>query len=155
MRVTVKVNTPKFNREVKRALDQLRDRVDGYNTSSVGVDSKLAQTTHPTNGDLTFGQLSAILEYERPHLRPTANKRKNVWSAVLGKSMLAVVRGKKKLKAAMEQVAELMGKDVRATIDAGVPPSNAPSTVAKKGFNHPLIETGAYRDSIVGEVTKG
>ncbi len=31
---------------------------------------------------------------------------------------------------------------IRAYIDAGVPPPNAPATAARKGFNKPLVDTG-------------
>lgn len=38
--------------------------------------------------------------------------------------------------------------DVRRTIQNHVPPPNAPSTIRRKGFDHPLIETGHLSDSI-------
>lgn len=37
-------------------------------------------------------------------------------------------------------------------IDEGYPPPNAPSTIARKGFDHPLIETGEMRDSLEVDV---
>ena len=38
-------------------------------------------------------------------------------------------------------------------IDAGHYTPNAPATVAKKGFNHPLLDTGKMRDSTTYKVT--
>lgn len=50
------------------------------------------------------------------------------------------------------QTAEFIKSLIVAAIDEGVPPPNAPSTIAKKGFDHPLVETGEMRDNIEAHV---
>ena len=41
---------------------------------------------------------------------------------------------------------------IRAYIDRGISPGNAPSVIARKGFDKPLVETGALYDSFGYEV---
>jgi phage gpG-like protein len=48
----------------------------------------------------------------------------------------------------------LKAQMVRA-IDAGIPPPNAPSTVAAKGSSKPLIDSGQLKQSITSEVRGG
>lgn len=48
--------------------------------------------------------------------------------------------------------AQVFAGSMQAKISAGVPPPNAPSTVAKKGSSTPLIDTGQFRSSIRGKV---
>ena len=43
---------------------------------------------------------------------------------------------------------------LKAIINKGMPPPNAPYTIAKKGFDHPLLDTGHMRDSVAHEVEK-
>lgn len=38
-------------------------------------------------------------------------------------------------------------------IDSGYPPPNAPLTIHKKGFDHPLIETSDMREALEDRVT--
>jgi len=48
----------------------------------------------------------------------------------------------------MASTADFIKSLIVEAIDDGMPPPNAPATIAKKGFDHPLIETGEMRDSI-------
>jgi len=50
------------------------------------------------------------------------------------------------------QVAEIQ---ITATIDRGVPPPNAPSTIAAKGSSQPLFDTGQLYGQISHEVRDG
>ncbi len=62
-------------------------------------------------------------------------------------------------KGSAAEALEFLGRwavaQVRAKIDAHIPPPNAPSTEARKGFDHPLIETRRLYDSIKSEVRSG
>lgn len=50
--------------------------------------------------------------------------------------------------------ADLVKRLIIEKIDSGMPPPNAPSTIARKGFDHPLIETGELRDAVECRVTE-
>ena len=48
----------------------------------------------------------------------------------------------------MIKTAEFVKSLIVKAIDDGIPPPNAPSTVKRKGFDHPLVETGEMRDNV-------
>lgn len=160
MRATVTFKTVAWQKQIARGLKDFADLADrSPNTATVGVDPSKANTRHP-NSTLTYGALGALMEYgggnvpERPHLRPTITANKRGWGIMLGKGMVKVAKSRRGLPELMQRVGNKMAEDVRLTIRRGVPPSNAPSTVSQKGFDHPLIETGLYMNSITAQVTK-
>lgn len=48
----------------------------------------------------------------------------------------------------MIKTAEFVKSLIVKAIDDGIPPPNAPPTVERKGFDHPLVETGEMRDNV-------
>jgi hypothetical protein len=48
----------------------------------------------------------------------------------------------------LEQLGEQMAEDLVDSLTELTSPPNAPTTVAKKGFDDPLIETGQLRNAI-------
>ena len=57
--------------------------------------------------------------------------------------------------AALDRLAQVCAGEIQAKIAGGVPPPNAPSTIAKKGSSTPLINTGQFRSSIRGKLDRG
>lgn len=55
---------------------------------------------------------------------------------------------KLRMDKAVRDQAKIMQKEMRDSIESWDRPPNAPSTVAQKGFDDPLIDTGLYKDSI-------
>lgn len=49
---------------------------------------------------------------------------------------------------------EYVANELKMSINEFSTPANAPSTIARKGFNKPLIQDGHMRDSITYEVTE-
>ena len=49
---------------------------------------------------------------------------------------------------ALNRMGEVMQGQLLASIDAMVDPPNAPSTIKRKGFNKPLVDTGKMRKSV-------
>jgi hypothetical protein len=75
----------------------------------------------------------------------------------LSKLMQSVLMGKRTAENALELLGLKAVGEIQERISAGVPPPNAPSTVAQKGSSTPstpLIETGALRASISHRVTE-
>jgi HK97 gp10 family phage protein len=56
------------------------------------------------------------------------------------------------LAESMEKGGAVMANAMRRTIDAGVPPPNAPSTIAQKGSSKTLFDTGLMYGEIQSEV---
>lgn len=65
-----------------------------------------------------------------------------------------VVRGTQSIEQAQARVGVWIVGQIRSRIAAGIQPPNAPSTVAKKGSDTPLIDTGQLRSSIDSRVVK-
>lgn len=61
---------------------------------------------------------------------------------------------KKLEKSFMENMAKRIVREVKQIIKQGSTAPNAPSTVAKKGFNHPLMDTELLYDNVAAEVVK-
>lgn len=62
--------------------------------------------------------------------------------------------GARQIERAMNQVAARVAGDIDASLLAWSDPPNAPYTVFRKGFNDPLVETGAMANDIDYEVTR-
>lgn len=52
----------------------------------------------------------------------------------------------------LDAVAQVVAGEMQGRIAQGIPPPNAPSTIAKKGSSTPLIDTGQLRSSITGKL---
>ena len=59
---------------------------------------------------------------------------------------------KKRKKILFTQIGRSAVKEVKHIISSGSTVTNAPATIAKKGFNHPLYEKGVYLANVNFEV---
>jgi len=84
---------------------------------------------------------------ERSYLRSTVDEHRLRYIAMVSKAAKKIVEG-----ADPTQVMGLIGSvavgDVQRKIANRIPPPNAPSTIARKGSDVPLIDTGRLRQSI-------
>ena len=65
--------------------------------------------------------------------------------AVQAKEML---HGRLRFDVAARRLARILAAEMKAQIESLRTPPNAPSTVKRKGFNNPLIDTRLYKNSI-------
>jgi hypothetical protein len=84
---------------------------------------------------------------ERSFLRATVDENRWAYRLALVKAMIARIFSYR-FKGHLEDFGKRVVKDVRAKIDSHVPPPNAEYTIEQKGFDHPLVETGAMRDAV-------
>jgi len=93
---------------------------------------------------------------ERSYLRSTIDKGREKYVDQLGKILDAAYMGKTEslstLRRGLGRLGAKAAGDVQRTMTALSSPPNAPSTVAKKGADNPLIDTGRLRQSIDFEV---
>lgn len=87
----------------------------------------------------------------RPFFRQTIQEQKKNWSVL----MMDGIAAGYDLEKCFGLVGTQMQGDVQMSITQWTSPPNAPSTVAKKGFQKPLIETSLMRDSIKYEIVEG
>lgn len=103
-----------------------------------------------------IGRIATINEYgvpehnqlPRPFMRYTVLKNKSKWVDILRE----VLPENLDVDRSLNILGEIVREDVSDMITAFADPPNRPSTIARKGFNDPLIETGLMRDSVAWKV---
>lgn len=125
----------------------------------VGIHAEDAAYTYP-NG-MTLGEVAEIHEFGLAEPRVPRRSAivgwfdENLPSArwKLMREMRLVAKGQQPYAEALKIFAEWAARRIRDRIDdrtAFAP--NAPSTIEKKGFDYPLVESGVLRHSIKGTV---
>lgn len=125
----------------------------------VGVVGAEADRIHPLRGDLTIGEVAMINEMgspaagvpQRSFLRSTFDQHRSLVEQAKLAAVKVVFAGESAV-AALHTAGQALVKEVVKTIDRGVPPPQAQSTIDKKGHDHTLIDTHTLRDSINSDV---
>lgn len=144
-------------------VSQVQDIDRGYDDmlatlrSMTGV--QILVGVRPDGGDPDIAQIAEWQEFgtkdghvpERSFLRATVDERKTLIANLLTDAVKKVVRGAKP-KNAYGQVGRRVVFEVQRRISSRIDPPNAPSTIAKKGSDKPLIDTGHLHTSIDYEV---
>lgn len=109
-----------------------------------------------------IAELAAIHEFgspaagipERSFLRATLRNKSRAIIATTGKIAKAYLAGRVGLVQGLGLLGAFVSTEVKKTITegAGVPPPNAPSTIARKGSARPLVDTGRLLGSITWEI---
>ena len=113
-------------------------------------------------GDEENGQSVAQVAYwneygtkripSRPFLA-IASDEKNGWKSEVDGQVSKVMSNRENVDSSLDAIGEKMKKDIRNVIgDKGKLAPNAPSTIARKGHDKPLIDTGTLKASIDYEV---
>lgn len=85
---------------------------------------------------------------ERSFIRATVDQKEKEIQGQMKASFLSVIDKKSTFKQALEQIGLYVEGQIKKRIAGGIPPPNAPSTIAKKGSSTPLIDTGQLRASV-------
>lgn len=109
-----------------------------------------------TGQPITLPELAAVHEYgshdghipERSFIRSAMAEHEKELEKLTKKVANAVSDGRMEKKRAIGILAQKAVDWIRGKIDEGVPPPNRPSTVAAKGSDHTLIDTGQLRNSL-------
>lgn len=92
---------------------------------------------------------------ERSFMRSAMNEnRKKIKKMCLALAK-KVLHGEMDEHKALSVLGLFLQNKFRSKIQEGIPPPNAPSTIAAKGSDHTLIDSGQMRDSVDFEVVKG
>ncbi len=90
---------------------------------------------------------------ERSFIRSTVDAKKNgEWRIAAEALRKEMIEGRMTTDRALGLMGLRIKKDIQEKIRSQVPPPNAPSTIAAKGSDHPLINTGQLLNSIDFEV---
>lgn len=144
-------------RNMQTAVDRLRKELKAYvggKSVLVGIHEGAPQ---PESGELNMATLGALLHFgsEDGHIPARPWLDTGVESGtrdILDTIRSAAAKGLP-LDMVLEQVGVVAAGAVQEYITDLRTPPNAPSTIAKKGSDNPLVDSGAMRQSVTYAVT--
>jgi phage gpG-like protein len=125
----------------------------------VAVSVGVHEDAPPSEDGVPVAEYAAINEFgsddgrvpERSFMRSTLDEHEAKYARLLAGKVDQALDGKH-LKVGMREVGHEVVRDVRAKIESGVGPANAPSTIARKGHGATLVDSGNLSDSITAKV---
>lgn len=84
----------------------------------------------------------------RPFFRNAIKEHEQEW----GENMMELIQGGDDITDAFNKLGEIISNDIKESIRLLESPPLSPVTIARKGFDKPLIDTGNMRDSVSYEV---
>lgn len=138
--------------QVEQALKDLAKRMTGPTKVLVGVpkgagtyeDGLTLATVAAVNN---FGSADGLIP-PRPVLQPAVEKGAQQYQRLAEVMIPKVLSGQMEMRMLLEQMGILAEGHVKQEITDLRTPPNAASTIAAKGSDNPLIDTGAFRQSI-------
>ena len=134
--------------EFGATIDRAPSKVTVYRSSKGGGRFVKRKLKTAVAFDYDVGAYQIVIP-PRPFFRNMIKKNAPTWGDAIGKI----------LKATKYDVAQTLGdmgariqRQLMESIDAMVDPKNADSTIAKKKFSKPLIDSGKMRNSVAFEV---
>jgi hypothetical protein len=100
-----------------------------------------------------FGSVKVNLP-ERALFRTSFNSMSLKIQRMMNAGARDIVKGIITVEQVLNNIGEEVVQKIRDNIVKGMPPKNAPSTIAKKGFNHPMLWTGQLYDNIQYKLRK-
>lgn len=113
-----------------------------------------AGSTHSEGGGpLTLAEIGSIHEFglgnpERSFIRATFDSRLRELALLAERLSGRMVDGAVTLRGALELLGEVHLGHIRAEINAGISPPNAPETIARKGSTTPLVNFGQLKGAL-------
>lgn len=134
--------------ELQREIDKLRR--GGFVTVGIHEDTG----NHP-DADISNAQLGALLNFGTDRIPPRPWLAPGVESATsdIIDTLAAGVESGAPMNQTLEQVGAIAAGAAQVYMTELRDPPNAPSTIAQKGSDNPLIDTGVLRASVSYKVT--
>lgn len=123
----------------------------------VGIFSNASNVTYDTGVSVLqvaiWNEFGTPTQPARSFIRAWFDEHQNDVLNWYAAEFLQVLAGQQTQVQALENVGKKCVQGIQNRIEIGVPPPNAASTVAKKGFDHALVESGFMRSVINYRVT--
>ncbi len=154
-RARVTFRGPGLGPTIARLQSLIGMRVD------VGVFAEVGALPHTGADGLTVAGVAAVHEFgtadgripERSFLRATFDANNSRYAGMAKRIAARVVDGEDP-EGLLTALGLTIAGDVQERIAAGIEPTLAPATVARKGSSTPLIDTGRLRQSISSRVRR-
>lgn len=127
----------------------------------VGVIGDKAAASSKGGGNLTVGEVASFNEFglgvpERSFIREAVDDKEQLIKQKL-RSIAEAIRKdpRKSVKVGLGQFGNWLAGGMKQRIEDWIPPPNAPATIARKGSDTPLVDTGQLRSSITYDIEEG
>lgn len=146
---------------------KVEDRDNGYAKMIADLDAlghlEITIGVHAEEGagdegnGLTVAEVAEANEFglgvpARPAITGWADENAETFPTRMREESEAALRARASPAQRLDALAQVGAGEIQAKIAGGVPPPNAPSTIARKGSSTPLIDKGQFRSSIRGKV---
>lgn len=139
-------------KDVDKGYKALLDRAKMHGVIKVGI--LAAEGDKAYDDGVTVLQVAIWNEFgtehipERSFLRAWFDENEAKCREAVKRMAEAVIAGKYQPDQALQLLAQRFVGEIQKRMAQGIPPPNAPSTIARKGSSKPLINTGQLRSSI-------
>lgn len=142
-----------------KALDGLESRVGWFSGQNYGPENQnlpIAQVVQWQEEGTLGGQGNGSGIPSRPFIRDffLVLRKSNPFRQYMAKELRLYLSGQKTSRALARTLGEFIQKGLQETIIKWTYKPNAPSTIAKKGRNDPLVDTGLMARSITIKIMR-
>lgn len=147
--------------ESLRALGKARVRVGVLADAPKKTGTRTGKRGRQIQQAATLAEVAAAHEFgtatipQRSFIRATVDLKAGEIGALQEKLAAQVAEGKITPEVAMERLGAAAQGMVQTRIAEGIGPALAPATVARKGSDKPLVDTGQLRSSVTYQVLQG
>jgi|SRR5690554_5595976 len=161
-RRSVEVNTKGWRDLKKRvmALDGTEARIGWFSGQNYGPENQnlpIAQVAQfNEEGHINGGWFAGTVTPSRPFIRSffISLKKSNDFKLFVANELKWYLDGKRTRYQTAKAIAELVRKGLRETVEKWTHIPNSPATIALKGRNDPLVETGTMAKSIAIRIVR-
>lgn len=145
----------------REKYDAIRKKFSELNSAyvDIGVNEKQGVVMHPgsdsvTGSDVTVAEVAFFNEFgtsvapERSFIRSTVDEKRRDFERLRDDLLTSIADNKIGVNAALTRLGFRISQEIKSKIIKLRTPPNAPSTIAKKGFNNPLIDSHLLLNSI-------
>lgn len=141
---------------IRRTIAEMKKTPGGPHVQVGFLDaSKLHDQASETTGKpVTVVEVALANEFgtdtipERPFMRTSAKELAPRMKALGAQLIAAVIAGRMTVDQALDRLGLTAQTAIKKTIDDWKIPPNSPSTIARKGADNPLVDTGQMRNSV-------
>lgn len=131
-------------------LEKLKGALDKAKKSDTYVEVGLFEPDLAQIG--YYNEYGTAAAPPRPFVKASVELNQGKYEAMMAKTVSKIIKGGSGLD--LESLGNEASEDMSHYATNLKEPANAPSTIKRKGFDNPLIDTGAMVDSIAYKVAK-
>ena len=145
MPTRVRVQRERIQRQALNAFSKEGDGTNAFDNSIMQVGIVDDTTVYPDGTKVIdvarWNEFGTNKIPARPAFRRSISRTSPKLAAMGAEQARDMLHGRLRFDVAARRLAKVLVEDMKKAVESFRTPPNAPSTIAKKGFNNPLIET--------------